>query len=65
MQQPYALSVREWGRAHFNVSEPTAYRIVNSDDPPPIMMLNGRRKIAVGSPQYQEWLERRTTFRTV
>lgn len=60
MKEPYALSVKEWGRSHFNVSEPTAYRIINSEDPPPLMVLNGRRKVAVGSTRYQEWLDRRT-----
>ena len=61
MNEPYALTIREWGRSHFNVSEATAYRIVNSEDPPPVMVLNGRRRIAIGSPKYLEWLDRRTT----
>jgi len=60
MSEIYALSVRDWGRTHFNVSEPTAYRIINSEDPPPLMILNNRRKVAIGSQKYVEWLERKT-----
>lgn len=64
MKEPYALSVKEWGRSHFDVSEPTAYRIANSEDPPPIILINNRRRIAVGSPHYQQWLERRTQHKS-
>ncbi|MCZ6718235.1 MAG: hypothetical protein O6944_03645 [Gammaproteobacteria bacterium] len=61
MSSPYAIPVSLWGEKYFNVSVPTAYRYINSEDPPPVIMLNGRRRVAVGSPKYQEWLDRRTT----
>lgn len=63
--EPYAISVSLWGRNYFNVSEATAYRIINGETPPPLMILNGRQKVAVGSEKYQQWLASRTVFADV
>ena len=59
--QPYAIPIAQWGSEHFQVSTATAYRIVNSADPPPIMMRGTRRLVAVGHSAYEEWLERHVT----
>jgi len=56
MSYPYALTIPEWGKIHFKVSVSTAYRIANGDNPPPMIILNRRRRVAVGSAAYQEWL---------
>ena len=59
--QPYAIPITRWGREYFQVSTATAYRIVNGEDPPPIMTRGTRRLVAVGHSAYEEWLERHVT----
>jgi predicted DNA-binding transcriptional regulator AlpA len=55
------LPVGQWGREHFGITTSTAYRYLESDDPPPLVMTpTGRRLVAVNSPEYAEWLARRT-----
>ena len=53
--------INKGGRTCFNVSEATAYRIVNGENPPPIIVLNGRKRVAIGAPAYRKWLDCRTT----
>lgn len=56
--QPYAIPITQWGQEYFEISTATAYRIVNGEDPPPIMLRGTRRLVAVGHSAYKEWLER-------
>ncbi len=56
---PYAISIAQWGKRVLDCSPPTAYRVVNGEDPPPTIQINNRRLVAIGSPEYQEWLNRR------
>lgn len=56
--QPFAVQIKTWAES-LGISQATAYRTLEGEDPPPTVKINRRRRIAVGSAEYDDWLKRR------